>query len=464
MNKLTKLKLIIVSLAVIASISVFFNIYLIITQTKTPKQENINNQQLDNSEVVNEDTQEEEVINDIDEKEKNEVEYIYKYIEGKEKQVIVEKEVEKTIEVPASSIDAIVTYIDAVGNTKIINLPSGTTISFSAGEHGTYDTVPSSITLTDNQELDITGSAYNPSMVEVNYIFKGFSYSGNVFECEYSLANKIVNAECKIMANSVIKNNVLYIQHDYIESSGTQYITTNIKPNGNERFQIEFTPLEWGTTTNYVICGARNSGTLGVYVFGSIAETYGGGARLANFGVNTALTKPTLNVKHTIKYDKEKMWYDGTQYTASGRQLVQVNSNMTIFAGNTESQPIQSFVKMKLHSFVVYDDSGNEKENWIPVQRVSDNAAGLLDSINGSFLGNSGTGVFDHPDIIYTSGVYAGRIIATGSYETGSTLTLTVVVNDGYKFVKWSDGNTSTTRTVTVGNNIPYTALFVPNN
>ena len=458
------------TILVIAIISVLLNIFFIFSYIKSFNQEKSgDNQNINNNDNIVEDTngneQDKVINNEIIEREENEEqekEYIYKYIEGKEKQVIVEKEVKKTIEVPAVSTDATVTYIDASGNSKSINLPSGTTINFSAGEHGIYDSVPAPITLTDNQELDITDSSYNPSQVEVNYIFKGFSYSGNVFECEYSLANNIVNAECKLIANSITKNNVLYIQHDYIESTGTQYITTNINPNGNERFEIEFTPLEWSTATNNVVCGARK-GSNGIMIFGSILDIYGGGSRLANFTYNANINKMALNVKHTVRYEREKMWYDGTQYTATGRQLIDVGYNMVLFA-STNDGTIAGQTKMKLHSFVVYDNSGNISDNWVPVQRVSDDVTGLLNLVNGSFLGNSGTGIFDHPDIIYTSGIYAGRIIATGSYEAGSSLTLSVVVNDGYKFVKWSDGNTNATRTITVGNNTVITALFVPNN
>ena len=48
------------------------------------------------------------------------------------------------------------------------------------------------------------------------------------------------------------------------------------------------------------------------------------------------------------------------------------------------------------------------------------------------------------------------------SYEYGSTLTLTAVPDAGYKFVKWSDGVTDDTRTITISTtlNNTYTAIF----
>ena len=46
------------------------------------------------------------------------------------------------------------------------------------------------------------------------------------------------------------------------------------------------------------------------------------------------------------------------------------------------------------------------------------------------------------------------------SYEYGTTLTLTAVPDTGYKFVKWSDGIETNTRTVTISNAATYTAIF----
>lgn len=192
-------------------------------------------------------------------------------------------------------------------------------------------------------------------------------------------------------------NNELVAEVDYIQSSGTQYLTTNVKPNGNERFEISFTPLEWRTDNNNVVCGARNGNTYGIYVFGSIVDTYGGGARLSNFGFNQALNKPMLNVKHTIKYLRTDMWLDENKFTAIGRQLYQVASNMLIFAGATDGQAISGFTKMKLHNFIIYNEDETIKENWIPVKVLSTGVYCMLDTISGTLHYNSGTGNFTGP-------------------------------------------------------------------
>ena len=53
-----------------------------------------------------------------------------------------------------------------------------------------------------------------------------------------------------------------------------------------------------------------------------------------------------------------------------------------------------------------------------------------------------------------------GTITGGGTYEYGSTVTLTAKANGGYAFVAWADGNTSNPRSVTVTVNSDYTAIF----
>lgn len=58
------------------------------------------------------------------------------------------------------------------------------------------------------------------------------------------------------------------------------------------------------------------------------------------------------------------------------------------------------------------------------------------------------------------SPVEGGTVTGGGTYEHGTTVTLTATPNDGYKFKQWSDGNTANPRTVTVTSNVTYMAEF----
>lgn len=53
-----------------------------------------------------------------------------------------------------------------------------------------------------------------------------------------------------------------------------------------------------------------------------------------------------------------------------------------------------------------------------------------------------------------------GTVSGGGTYNYNALATLKATANSGYHFVKWSDGNTSATRTVTVTKDATYTATF----
>ena len=55
-----------------------------------------------------------------------------------------------------------------------------------------------------------------------------------------------------------------------------------------------------------------------------------------------------------------------------------------------------------------------------------------------------------------------GTVTGSGAYEYGKSVTLTATPNTGYKFVKWSDGDTNNPRIVTVTGEATYTAQFEP--
>jgi hypothetical protein len=66
---------------------------------------------------------------------------------------------------------------------------------------------------------------------------------------------------------------------------------------------------------------------------------------------------------------------------------------------------------------------------------------------------------------IYTVTLTAenGTVTGSGEYEHGTEVTLTVTPNEGYHFVKWSDGETNATRTIKVTADVTLTAEFAIN-
>lgn len=57
----------------------------------------------------------------------------------------------------------------------------------------------------------------------------------------------------------------------------------------------------------------------------------------------------------------------------------------------------------------------------------------------------------------------AGTVNGAGTYEEGSTITIEAIANEGYSFSEWNDGSTQNPRTITVNNNMSFTAYFTAN-
>ena len=53
-----------------------------------------------------------------------------------------------------------------------------------------------------------------------------------------------------------------------------------------------------------------------------------------------------------------------------------------------------------------------------------------------------------------------GSVSGSGTYNYGTTATLTATANEGFRFVEWNDGNTSDVRTITVTESATYIATF----
>ena len=56
-----------------------------------------------------------------------------------------------------------------------------------------------------------------------------------------------------------------------------------------------------------------------------------------------------------------------------------------------------------------------------------------------------------------------GKVTGTGVYNENEEATLTAIANSGYRFVKWSDGNTDNPRTIVVTQDSTFTAIFEAN-
>lgn len=194
-----------------------------------------------------------------------------------------------------------------------------------------------------------------------------------------------------------------YRQLLYLESTGTQYINSQLFYDGSN-LQVDARLSYTSSSARQVLFGYWGNANSSLYA--QYLYTAGGGPwniRSGSRWVTTALDYP---------FSANKV-YNFSMYVGNGRQFASVDgitacsasfdSGLStagqipfyIFANNdADYNGLGScFSSCRLYSLRVYM-GGKLVRNYYPVSRVSDNALGLYDTVEGVFYGNSGSGSF----------------------------------------------------------------------
>ena len=168
---------------------------------------------------------------------------------------------------------------------------------------------------------------------------------------------------------------------EYIQSSGTQYIDTGLKPTQN--YSITIKCQSTGTESNtYAGCDTnwQNTGFfvgVNVFEFGNASTT-----SIQNYGGNPIV----LTLDKTGGYkDGVKTWNNASTAT------FQTVSNLTLFALNRNGT-IREYLTGKIYYCKIYDNNTLVRD-FIPIKTTT-NIYGLWDKINKVFYKNAGTGTF----------------------------------------------------------------------
>lgn len=110
--------------------------------------------------------------------------------------------------------------------------------------------------------------------------------------------------------------------------------------------------------------------------------------------------------------------------------------------------------------------TGYTFQNW----NTAEDGSGTKYSAGGTYKANSAVTLYAQWKInsytltVTSSNAAMGTVSGGGTYNYNATATIKATPKTGYKFVKWSDGNTSASRTVTITGAKTYTATFEPIN
>lgn len=174
-----------------------------------------------------------------------------------------------------------------------------------------------------------------------------------------------------------------YTEVQYIQSSGTQYVDTEIPANSDVRTTAEFVLLENSENTSCIF-GAQGTDSKR-YVFCAKSS----GTFRSDYGTEY-VTGPAvvLNEYYTVDKNRNLCTLNGTLITCSMMTFTG-NSNLYIFARSYTSL---SPSKIKLYKSNIYVADVLVRDFKPCIN--PDGKVGLYDLINGKFYANAGTGVF----------------------------------------------------------------------
>ncbi len=265
------------------------------------------------------------------------------------------------------------------------------TITRSTSKNGTYSKLGSDgnfsgVTSGDNVViLDETLTAGQTYYYKVYLWLDG---SGNVSSAQGKTFTGELRAE-------IISLSDQYQQVEYLQSSGTQYIMTNIVATNTHGVYAKLSSAN--ITSDLLFFGSKASSTNSRFWVGNSNTLY--------FGWNTVLSnKSTIsqNVVFTLQmnyYNNRKTIFNGTTTNSNLATLTTNSNKIAIFAGNNGSIVAKSSIKL----YEIKFSNGSEdiahfvpcydKYNMVTSTKYN---AGLCDVLHNEFYPNQGTDYFDY--------------------------------------------------------------------
>ena len=186
-----------------------------------------------------------------------------------------------------------------------------------------------------------------------------------------------------------------YMELAYIQSSGTQYINTGLKPNQNTRIVMHVNPIS--ITADAWAFGGRNangSNAKGVF-FSYSSERLWNAVYYEGSGSSTkSFSGISSTADLNIDYDKNTCTINGVSVNFTVNTF-QSNSNLALLACFVGG--VTGWLSAKLYSCQIYDNDVLVRDFKPCINASGD--VGLFDMVNQQFYGNAGTGVFTGSEV-----------------------------------------------------------------
>lgn len=186
-----------------------------------------------------------------------------------------------------------------------------------------------------------------------------------------------------------------YTELEYIQSSGTQYINTNFKPNGQSRIVMDCAPTSISSTFCFYCARSDTSATVSdtntlFFVSNAYRGDYYGQSKSTSscYSANTRIVID--NNKGTIKIGSYSITISSVSISSPMPWILMASAKNSGAAVNTSS--LGNYASMKLYSCQIYNN-GVLVRNFVPAKN-SGGTVGLYDLLNGVFYTNAGSGTF----------------------------------------------------------------------
>lgn len=184
----------------------------------------------------------------------------------------------------------------------------------------------------------------------------------------------------RILSISQSNSNMKYIELEFIETTGTQYIDTGFNPNQNTRLDITY---QTSDSDSAAIAGADRTWSVDAFcVYTSVAE----------YGSSTAAVTLYGSSKTTVSFNKNTITQNGTSVATFTSSTFQCPCSITLFGCNRNGE-VREMTTGKIYSCQIYDN-GTLIRNLIPCIDISSGDIGMWDLKEDKFYKNAGTGSF----------------------------------------------------------------------
>lgn len=210
-----------------------------------------------------------------------------------------------------------------------------------------------------------------------------------------------------------------YIELEYIQSGGTQYIRTGVLPQQNLHLAMDVMALS--TTTAAFFGGRTGAGNSSIVFWQLDANTI-----RADYGnVNEQYTFSSMSSRFTIDMNNNVVTF-GNESITFNAQTFSSPYEITLLTNNTGGTIDDRMLSARIFAMQIFLNTELVRD-YIPCKNAS-GEVGLYDQVGAQFYGNAGTGTFEAgPEVVPEEGIVSlqeAQLIISDS----ATITLNLVV------------------------------------